>query len=86
MGQVTITVRVTRAAKPVTGARVRFEGNMSHAGMIPVFADAREIEPGRYRATMELTMAGDWVLSVDMTSPEGTRFYQQFDIKGVAPA
>ena len=86
VGQVTITVRITQAARPLTGARVRFEGNMSHAGMVPVFAEAREIEPGRYRANMELTMAGDWVISVDMTSPDGTNFYQQFDIKGVAPA
>ena len=86
VGQVTITVRVTQGAKPLTGARVKFEGNMAHAGMTPVFVDAREVEPGRYRANMELTMAGDWVVSVHATLPDGTNFYQQFDIKGVAPA
>jgi hypothetical protein len=59
---------------------------MSHAGMVPVFAEAREIEPGRYRANMELTMAGDWVVAVHATLSDGTNFYQQFDIKGVAPA
>jgi hypothetical protein len=80
VGQVTITVRVTQAGKPVTGARTRFEGNMSHAGMAPVFADAREIEPGRYRANMELNMAGDWVVSVQLTLTDGTNFYQQFKI------
>jgi len=59
---------------------------MSHAGMVPVFAEAREIEPGRYRANMELTMAGDWVVSVHATLSDGTNLDQQFDIKGVAPA
>ena len=86
VGQVTITMRVTRAEKPVTGASIRLEGNMSHAGMAPVFADAAEIEPGRYRANMVLTMAGDWVFSVSMTLPDGTKVYQQFETKGVAPA
>ena len=86
VGRVTITVRVTQGGKPVSGARTRFEGNMSHAGMVPVFAEARELEPGRYRANIELTMAGDWVVSVHLTLPDGTNAYQQFDIKGVAPA
>jgi len=86
VGQVTITVRVTQAGKPVTGARTRFEGNMSHAGMAPVFADAAEVEPGRYRGNMELSMAGDWVVLVHLTLPDGAKVERQFEIKGVAPA
>ena len=86
VGPVTITVRVTQAEKPVTGGNMRLEGNMTHAGMAPVFAEAREVEPGRYRANMELTMAGDWSLFVSMTLPDGTKVNQSFDIKGVAPA
>jgi hypothetical protein len=86
VGQVTITVRVSQAEKPITGAHVKFEGNMSHAGMTPVSAEAREIEPGRYRANMELTMAGDWIVSVYVSMPNRTMSYSQFDIKGVAPA
>ncbi|HSL53540.1 MAG TPA: FixH family protein [Pyrinomonadaceae bacterium] len=86
VGRVTITVRVTQSGKPVTGAQIKLEGNMSHAGMAPVFADAREVEAGRYSANMELTMAGDWILSVHVNMPDGTKADQQFDIKGVAPA
>jgi len=86
VGQVTITVRVTRADKPITGAQMKLEANMSHAGMAPVFADAREVEPGIYRANMELTMAGDWIVSVSIILPEGTKVYRQFDVTGVAPA
>ena len=59
---------------------------MSHSGMAPVFADAAEVEPGRYRANMELTMAGDWIVLVHLTLADGTKVDRQFDIKGVAPA
>ena len=30
--------------------------------MTPVFAEASEAEPGNYRATLQLTMGGDWVV------------------------
>jgi len=86
-GQVTITLRVTDAlGKPLSGAHINLEGNMSHAGMAPVFADAAEAEPGRYRANMKLTMAGDWVMLVHLTLPDGAKVERQFEIKGVAPA
>jgi hypothetical protein len=70
-------------SKPVSGARVRLEGNMTHAGMTPVFAEAKELEPGRYRATLEFTMAGDWVVLVHAALPDGRKFERQFDVKGV---
>jgi hypothetical protein len=72
--------------KPVTGARIRLELNMTHAGMSPVFADAQEVEPGRYRANVQLTMAGDWSLFVDVTMANGDKVYQRFDVKGVSSA
>ena len=88
VGQVTVTVRVTQPStgKPITGANVRLEGNMSHAGMAAVFAETTEVEPGLYRTKMEFTMAGDWSLSVYVTLKEGLHVDRQFEIKGVAPA
>lgn len=87
VGPVTITLRVTDASrKPLSGAHIKLEGNMSHAGMAPVFADASEVEPGRYRANMELTMAGDWIFLVHLTLRNGQTVERQFEIKGVAPA
>ena len=59
---------------------------MSHAGMVPVFADAKETEPGRYQSSMELSMAGDWYVLVHVTLPDNSQFDRQFEIKGVAPA
>jgi hypothetical protein len=86
VGDVTITVKMTDAAgKGVAGARVSLEGTMSHAGMAPVFAEAKEIEPGRYRSNMRLTMAGDWHVMVHLTLPDGRELDQQFEIKEVAP-
>ena len=71
---------------PVTGARIQLEGNMLHPGMVPVFADAKEIEPGRYQSNMEFSMAGDWYVLVHVTLPGGSKVERQFEIKGVAPA
>lgn len=57
---------------------------MSHAGMTPVFGEATEIEPGRFRSTLELTMAGDWHVLVHVTLSDGRQVERQFEIKGVA--
>ena len=84
VGPSTITLRVLDpAGKPATGVRIKLEGNMSHAGMTPVFADAKEIDPGRYSSTMELSMAGDWYVVVHMTLPDGRQLERQFEIKEV---
>ena len=80
-------LKLTNAAGiPITGAQVKLEGNMSHAGMAPVFAEAKETDPGRYRCTMELSMAGDWFVLVTATLPDNRIYGRQFEIKGVAPA
>ena len=87
VGQVIITLKLTVASNtPVTGAQVDLEGNMSHAGMAPVFAEAKEIGPGQYRTNMNLSMAGDWQVLVRLTLPDGREMDQQFEIKEVAPA
>ena len=85
VGPLTITLRVADASgKPATGVRINLEGNMSHAGMTPVFAGANETEPGQYLSTMELSMAGDWYFVVHMTLPDGRKLERQFEIKGVS--
>jgi hypothetical protein len=85
VGPLTITLKVADVSgKPATGIRMRVEGNMSHAGMTPVFADAKETDPGRYSSTMELSMAGDWYVVVHMTLLDGRKLERQFGIKGVS--
>ena len=85
VGPLTITLRVADASgKPATGVRIKLEGNMSHPGMTPLFADAKETDPGRYSSTMELSMAGDWYVVIHMTLPDGRKLERQFEIKGVS--
>ena len=84
VGATSITLRVADASgQPLTGARIRLEGNMSHAGMRPVVSEANESEPGRYQARLEFTMAGDWVLLINLTLPDGRRLERQLEVKAV---
>ena len=55
---------------------------MSHAGMAPVFDDAREIEPGRYQAHLRFEMAGDWVILLHVTLPGGQKLERQIQCAG----
>jgi hypothetical protein len=83
-----IVVRLTlrdRDQKPVTGARLRLEGLMSHPGMAPVTAAVTEKGNGDYEAPLQFTMAGDWVLLVSGELPDGMPFQQQIEINGVRP-
>ena len=86
VGQVAITLKIAASGAPLTKARITLEGNMSHPGMAPVFAEATEIDAGRYRATMDLSMAGDWFVLVHATLADGRKLERQFEIKGVGPA
>ncbi len=87
VGQVEIWLNLKDASKKaLMAAEIKLEGNMSHAGMSPVFANAQEVAPGEYWASMELSMAGDWIILVHLTMPDGSKLERQFEIKGVAPA
>jgi hypothetical protein len=84
-----IVVRLTlrdRDQKPVTGARLRLEGLMSHPGMAPVTAAVTERGNGEYEAPLQFTMAGDWILLVTGELPGGMGFKRQIEINGVRPA
>ena len=84
LGPATLTVTLTDASgQPFSGATVELEGNMSHAGMVPVFATAAEVVPGQYRANLEFTMGGDWFILVRADLPDGRSLERQIDIPGV---
>lgn len=70
VGPVPLAVTVTSAdGSGVEGATVKVEGNMTHAGMVPVLVDALEVGGGHYRADdMRFTMAGDWLITVTVTA------------------
>jgi len=69
----------------VTGAHIAIETDMSHVGMSPGFAEAKEAEAGRYKGPLEFQMAGDWVILLQVTLPDGTKLERQIDVRGVRP-
>jgi hypothetical protein len=88
VGAARVLLRLTeiRTGRPVSGAAVRLEADMSHPGMEPVFSEAREAAPGRYEAPLELTMPGDWVLLVTATLRDGSTVRLRADLPGVRAA
>ncbi len=70
VGPAPLTVTVTdKGGQGVEGATVKVEGNMTHAGMVPVLVDAQEVGDGVYRASaMHFTMAGDWLITITVTA------------------
>jgi hypothetical protein len=84
VGQAKLTLTLEdESGSPVEGATLKLEGNMAHAGMKPVFADANEDKAGRYRADMEFTMGGDWFILVEGKLADGRAVHQKIDVKGV---
>jgi len=84
VGPATITVSIADAAgEPILGARVKLEGNMTHPGMRPVFGEAGEVGAGSYRASLEFTMAGDWIIIVRVDLRDGRKLEREFEVKGV---
>lgn len=84
IGSATITVALSDAdGQSIEGAEVELEGNMKHAGMVPVFAQATEMEPGRYQAKLEFTMGGDWFILVRAKLPDGRSMERTIDLPGV---
>jgi hypothetical protein len=87
VGPATLLVHFTHKTNgQVTGASVRLEGFMSHAGMAPVLATATERTPGAYEIPFTFTMQGDWVLLVRGELPGGHRVEQRIDVANVRPS
>jgi hypothetical protein len=86
VGPATVTLRLADGAgKMITGAHIAIEADMSHPGMSPFFAEAKETEPGRYEAHLQFQMGGDWVILLHVTLPDRTKLERQIDVRGVRP-
>jgi hypothetical protein len=85
VGPATVTLKILDAAgDPLPGASVHLEGNMTHAGMAPTFAEAHETTKGKYRATLDFSMSGDWIIVVNVVTKGGKKIEKQLEVKGVA--
>lgn len=84
VGESQVDLKLASASgEPLTGAEVRLEGNMNHAGMKPSFADLEEGEPGQYSGTLEFTMGGDWFILVTAKTAAGQTVQHKIDVPGV---
>lgn len=66
--------------RPLDNATLDVEGNMTHAGMVPVFAQAVGGEGGLYKVPFEWTMGGDWIVTVKATLADGSLVTRQFNV------
>ncbi len=78
-GTVVLTVK-DAAGRPVDGATVEIEGNMSHAGMKPSFGKVEDGQGGVYRVPLQWTMGGDWYVDVKLTLADGKTATRRFPV------
>lgn len=83
-GSATIQVRLSDTnGSPVRNATLEVRGDMTHAGMAPVFSDMVEVSTGTYAtADFVFTMGGDWVITVSGNLEDGTAIERSFELKG----
>jgi hypothetical protein len=84
IGPATVAVELADpAGKPITHATIMVEADMSHPGMSPVFAEAKETAPGSYNAPISFNMGGDWVVLLHIKLADGRKIERQVDVRGV---
>jgi hypothetical protein len=84
VGPETVAVQLADAAhNPLVHAAIMVEVDMSHPGMSPVFAEATETAPGSYRANIDFSMGGDWVVLLHIKLADGRKIERQVDVRGV---
>jgi hypothetical protein len=85
-GRNAFTVTLTGpAGQPIPGAQVSLEGDMSHPGMSPAFASAREIAAGKYEAILDLNMLGDWTIIAHIQLRSGRTFDRETKFPNLQP-
>jgi hypothetical protein len=84
-GEYLSVVLTDSAGEPVTDASVGLEGNMNHAGMVPVMADAVTDDAdgaadGVYQVPFTFNMNGDWIITVVAELADGTTEMQDVNL------
>lgn len=69
--------------RPLAARAVELQGSMTHPGMKPSLATASEAGGGRWRAELDLTMAGDWVVLVEAQLADGRLIRRSLPLPGV---
>jgi hypothetical protein len=69
------------SGQPIEDLDIQIKGDMTHAGMAPVFGVSLYEGEGVYSIPFEWTMAGDWVLQVAADLPDGTLLNRSFEVQ-----
>jgi len=81
VGPAQLVVTVTDAAgQAIDDATLDIEGNMTHAGMVPILARVSGGQNGHYVVPFEWTMGGDWTVTVEVTLPDGQTVARDFPV------
>ena len=84
--QISVSVRDKNGAPVENPGALALRGDMDHAGMAPVFAEASEATDGVFTLPFEWTMAGAWILEAKLTLDSGEGLLQSFRYEIHAPA
>ena len=66
--------------------KLSIRGDMSHAGMIPVFAESDQSTDGVFSLPFTWTMAGGWIVEASLTLPNGDKAVETFSFEILAEA
>lgn len=69
--------------EPLSNVNIKAHAEMPAMGAMPAMrapADLREVRPGRYEGLVELSMRGEWPLTITFDTPDGTEARLQFDL------
>ncbi len=73
VGETTLLVKVTDSDGNILSnpGALKVRGDMDHAGMIPVLAEADSAINGVFSLPFEWTMGGGWIIEASLTRPDG---------------
>lgn len=81
VGDATLIITLADAdGNPIEDAALNVKGDMNHAGMVPVLAEASGGPAGVYDLPFEWTMPGDWIVTVEATLPDGSAAVERFEL------
>ncbi|MFD3162744.1 FixH family protein [Herpetosiphon sp. NSE202] len=71
MGVQTIVLVINDGTTPLDNAKVQLEATMTHAGMPSQIVQMQALGAGKYQASIDFSMLGEWVLIVNVTEANG---------------
>lgn len=88
VGETTLTLTVTDLdGKPLSNpGTLSVRGDMSHAGMVPIFAEAEEASDGVFSLPFEWTMTGAWIVEASLKLSNGDVVSEIFTFEILAEA